>query len=88
MKPATQMESVLRTRIKEAVKELYNSEVSDDLIQIQETRKDFIRRLYSGCFSIVAVFQKHSGKNRRNYRKTADWIHSLPSRGIMSSRDF
>ncbi len=51
MKPVTQMESVLRTRIKEAVKKLYSCEVSDELIQIQETRKDF-----TGDFTLV-VFQ-------------------------------
>ena len=58
MKPATQMESVLRTRIKEAVKALYNSEVSDDLIQIQETRKDFV-----GDFTLVVFPLLRFSKN-------------------------
>jgi arginyl-tRNA synthetase len=35
------MEIVLKEKIKEAVQTIYNSEVKDDLIQIQETRKDF-----------------------------------------------
>jgi arginyl-tRNA synthetase len=35
------MEIALKEKIKEAVKTIYNCEVSDDLIQIQETRKDF-----------------------------------------------
>ena len=35
------MEIVLKGKIKEAVKIIYNSEVTNDLIQIQETRKDF-----------------------------------------------
>jgi arginyl-tRNA synthetase len=35
------MEIILREKIKEAIKALYNSEVTDSLIQIQETRKDF-----------------------------------------------
>jgi len=58
MKPATQMESVIRTRIKEAVKELYNSEVSDDLIQIQETRKDFV-----GDFTLIVFPLLRFSKN-------------------------
>jgi arginyl-tRNA synthetase len=35
------MEIVLKEKVKEAVRILYNSEVANDLIQIQETRKDF-----------------------------------------------
>ena len=35
------MEIVLKEKIKEAVKVIYNSEVADDLIQIQETQKRF-----------------------------------------------
>lgn len=35
------MEIILREKIREAIRALYNSEVSDNLIQIQETRKDF-----------------------------------------------
>jgi arginyl-tRNA synthetase len=35
------MEIVLKEKIKEAVKVIYHSDVDDDLIQIQETRKDF-----------------------------------------------
>ena len=42
------MELVLKEKIKEAVKILYSSEVTDDLIQIQETRKDF-----KGDFTLV-----------------------------------
>jgi len=42
------MEIVLKGNIKEAVSFLYNEEVSDDLIQIQETRKDF-----NGDFTLV-----------------------------------
>jgi arginyl-tRNA synthetase len=42
------MEIILREKIKETVKVLYNSEVENDLIQITETRKDFI-----GDFTIV-----------------------------------
>ncbi len=58
MKPGTQMESVLRTRIKGAVKDLYNSEVSDELIQIQETRKDF-----TGDFTVVVFPLLRFSKN-------------------------
>ncbi len=35
------MEGILKEKIKEAIKSLYNSEVTDSLIQIQETKKDF-----------------------------------------------
>jgi arginyl-tRNA synthetase len=42
------MENILKEKIKEAVRFLYNSEVADDLIQIQETRKDF-----RGDFTLV-----------------------------------
>ena len=42
------MESILKEKIKEAVKSLYNSEVGDSLIQIQETKKDF-----KGDFTLV-----------------------------------
>ena len=52
------MESVLRTKIKEAVKKLYNGEVSDDLIQIQETRKDF-----TGDFTLVVYPLLRFSKN-------------------------
>lgn len=45
------MEIILKEKIKEAVQILFHNEVSDDLIQIQETRKDF-----SGDFTLV-VFQ-------------------------------
>jgi arginyl-tRNA synthetase len=42
------MESILKEKIKEAIKSLYNSEVADNLIQIQETKKDF-----KGDFTLV-----------------------------------
>ena len=42
------MEIVLKQKIKEAVQILYNTEVTDDLIQIQETRKEF-----KGDFTLV-----------------------------------
>lgn len=56
------MEIVLKGKIKEAVKILYNSEVADDLIQIQETRKDF-----KGDFTLVVFpllrFSKNTPEN-------------------------
>jgi arginyl-tRNA synthetase len=52
------MESVLKGKIKEAVKELYNSEVTDDLIQLQETRKDF-----KGDFTLVVFPLLRFSKN-------------------------
>ena len=61
------MESVLRTRIKEAVRILYSCEVSDDLIQIQETRKDF-----NGDFTLVVFPLLRFSKNTPE--KTAETI--------------
>jgi len=42
------MEDIIREKIKEAVKVLYNCEVADNLIQVQETRKEF-----TGDFTFV-----------------------------------
>ena len=52
------MEIVLKEKIKEAVKIIYNSEVADDLIQIQETRKDF-----KGDFTLVVFPLLRFSKN-------------------------
>ena len=52
------MEIVLKAKIKEAVKIIYNSEVRDDLIQIQETRKDF-----KGDFTLVVFPLLRFSKN-------------------------
>jgi len=56
------MEIVLKEKIQEAVRFLYNCEVADDLIQIQETRKDF-----KGDFTLVVFpllrFSKNTPEN-------------------------
>ncbi len=56
------MENALRGKIKDAVKILYNSDVSEDLIQIQETRRDF-----KGDFTLVVFpllrFSKNTPEN-------------------------
>jgi arginyl-tRNA synthetase len=52
------MEIVLKEKIKEAVKVIYNSELKDDLIQIQETRKDF-----KGDFTLVVFPLLRFSKN-------------------------
>lgn len=52
------MESVLKEKIKEAVKSLYNSELDDCLIQLQETRKDF-----KGDFTLVVFPLLRFSKN-------------------------
>src|SRR5450759_3134331 len=52
------MEIVLKGKIKEAVKILYSSEVTDDLIQIQKTRKDF-----DGDFTLVVFPLLRFSKN-------------------------
>ena len=52
------MEIVLKEKIREAVKIIYNSEVKEDLIQIQETRKDF-----KGDFTLVVFPLLRFSKN-------------------------
>jgi arginyl-tRNA synthetase len=52
------MEIVLKEKIKEAVKIIYNSEVKDEQIQIQETRKDF-----KGDFTLVVFPLLRFSKN-------------------------
>jgi arginyl-tRNA synthetase len=52
------MEIILKEKIKEAVKTIYNSELKDDLIQIQETRKDF-----KGDFTLVVFPLLRFSKN-------------------------
>jgi arginyl-tRNA synthetase len=52
------MESVLKGRVKEAVKFIYNCEVADNLIQIQETRKNF-----KGDFTLVVFPLVRFSKN-------------------------
>jgi arginyl-tRNA synthetase len=52
------MEIILKQKIKEAVQFLYQCEVSDDLIQIQETRKEF-----RGDFTLVVFPLLRFSKN-------------------------
>lgn len=52
------MEIILKEKVKEAVHIIYNSKVEDDLIQIQETRKDF-----KGDFTIVVFPLLRFSKN-------------------------
>jgi len=52
------MEIVLKEKIKEAVKTIYNCQVQDDLIQIQVTRKDF-----KGDFTLVVFPLLRYSKN-------------------------
>jgi len=52
------MENVLKDKIKEAVNVLYNTSVSDCLIQLQETRKDF-----RGDFTLVVFPLLRFSKN-------------------------
>jgi len=67
------MEIVLKGIIKDAIKNLYKSEVTDDLIQLQETKKDF-----KGDFTLVVFpllrFSKNTpeqtGENIGNYLVT------------------
>ncbi|HBH82956.1 MAG: arginine--tRNA ligase [Bacteroidetes bacterium GWE2_41_25] len=52
------MEIILREKIRDAVKALYNSHVADELIQLQETRKDF-----KGDFTLVVFPLLRFSKN-------------------------
>ena len=56
------MENLLKAKIKQAVEVLYNCSVAEELIQIQETRKDF-----SGDFTLVVFpllrFSKNTPEN-------------------------
>jgi len=52
------MEIILKEKIREAVKTIYSCEVKDDLIQIQETRKDF-----KGDFTLVVFPLLRFSKN-------------------------
>ena len=52
------MEIILKQKVKEAVHVIYNSNVEDDLIQIQETRKDF-----RGDFTVVVFPLLRFSKN-------------------------
>ncbi len=52
------MEGFLKERIKEAVRALYNAEIGEDLIQLQETRKDF-----RGDFTLVVFPLLRFSKN-------------------------
>ena len=61
------MEIVLKGKIREAVNIIYNSEVTEDLIQIQETRKDF-----KGDFTLVVFPLLRFSKNTPE--KTAETI--------------
>ena len=61
------MEKILKGKIRESIRTLYNSEVTDDLIQIQETRKDF-----KGDFTLVVFPLLRFSKNTPE--KTAETI--------------
>jgi len=61
------MENALKGKIREAVKTLYNSDLNDDLIQLQETRKDF-----KGDFTLVVFPLLRFSKNTPE--KTAETI--------------
>jgi len=52
------MEIILKDKIKEAIRVIYNCEVPDDLIQLQETRKEF-----RGDFTLVVFPLLRYSKN-------------------------
>ena len=66
------MEIAIRESVREAIRFLYNSDAEDDLIQVQETRRDF-----TGDFTLVVFpllrFSKNTpeqtGKDIGNFLK-------------------
>jgi len=75
------MEIALKEKIKEAVKTIYNSEVKDDLIQIQETRKDF-----KGDFTLVVFPLLRFSKNTPE--KTGETIGQYLKDNFKAVSDF
>jgi arginyl-tRNA synthetase len=63
------MEHILKVKIKEAVKVLFNGDTTDELIQVQETRKDF-----TGDFTLVVFPLLRFSKNTPE--KTGETIGS------------
>jgi arginyl-tRNA synthetase len=61
------MESDLKERVKEAIRKIYNNDVADNLIQLQQTRKDF-----RGDFTLVVFPLLRFSKNTPG--KTAETI--------------
>jgi arginyl-tRNA synthetase len=61
------MELILKGKIKEAIRHIYNSEITEDQIQLQETRKDF-----RGDFTLVVFPLLRFSKNTPE--KTAETI--------------
>jgi len=68
------MENILKEKVKEAVRALYNSDVDYDLIQIQETRKDFV-----GDFTIVVFPLLRFSKNTPEHTAEAIGKYLLSS---------
>ncbi len=73
------MEIVLKDKIKEAIREIYNSNVSDDLIQLQETRKDF-----KGDFTLVVFPLLRFSKNTPEKTAETIGIHLVGSFPLVS----
>lgn len=66
------MEIILRSKIKEAIKELYSHDIEYDLIQIQETRKDFTGDLTIVVFPFLRFSKntpEQTGEALGNYLK-------------------
>lgn len=52
------MEYLLKTGVKEAIKKLYSSDIADELLQVQKTRKEFIGDLTVVIFPLVKISRK------------------------------
>jgi arginyl-tRNA synthetase len=61
------MEDLLRKGVREALRDLYNADVKDDLLQIQKTRKEFAGDLTLVAFSLSKI-------SHRSPEQTADNI--------------
>jgi arginyl-tRNA synthetase len=75
------MEIILKEKIKEAVHVIYNSDVKDELIQIQETRKDF-----KGDFTLVVFPLLRFSKNTPE--KTGETIGQYLKENFDAISDF
>src|SRR5665648_78319 len=64
------MEDLLRKGVREAIRSLYNADVTDDLLQIQKTRKEFTGDLTLVAFPITRISHKspeQTGKDIGDY---------------------
>jgi arginyl-tRNA synthetase len=67
-----ELEQILASKVKEAIKELYQSDITDALIQFQKTRKDFEGDVTLVTFPLLKISKKspeQTGEEIGNYLK-------------------